>query len=227
MSGRFDVLFLDFYGTISSGDREAVEAACRALVEDLELPMTPPQLAVAWGNVFFRTLEGASHQSFRTLHECEVVSLRETLAELGRSAAPEPYVAVLEDYWRNPPIYADALELLRETPLPTCCVSNADNDHIRPAVERHGLRFSAVVTSESARCYKPEPAIFERAMKAMGTTPDRVLHVGDSLHADVSGAAKLGITTVWLQRESRIHDIGTSRADHTISSLDELKRLMM
>lgn len=223
---RFDAVLIDFYGTICAGDAEAVNAVCRRIVDSCALPVTPGAFAVSWGKRFFQTVEVSNHDSFRTLHACVLASLRETLVEHGADIDPVACVAELEKYWTNPPIYADALEFLERTTLPVCCVSNADTQPLLAAIEKHGLRFAAVVSSEFARCYKPEAAIFHRALTTLGVDPRRVLHVGDSLHSDVSGAARLGITTAWLRRTSRIHDIGTCRADHVISKLNELTDLL-
>ncbi len=49
VSHRFDVVFLDFYGTICSGDREVVERACRRIVTSLGLDMDAQTFAVTWG----------------------------------------------------------------------------------------------------------------------------------------------------------------------------------
>lgn len=226
MKRRPDAIFIDFYGTISAGDREAVEAACRQIVEILDIPMPAHDFAVEWGKRFFQTAEESNHESFQTLYECELISLKRTLAAHGRDVDPAPFVQCLEDYWADPPLYEDAVEFLKSVKLPICCVSNADDNHIRMAVEKHRLKFDAVVTSESVRCYKPDRVIFERAVERMNVDPRRSLHVGDSLHSDVGGASKLGITTVWLQRESRVLDIGSHRADHCISSLRELATML-
>ena len=51
--------------------------------------------------------------------------------------------------------------------------------------------------------------------------------MGDSLHADVGGASRLGISTVWICRENRIHDIGTCDPDYGIASLDEISELLL
>ena len=96
----------------------------------------------------------------------------------------------------------------------------------RYAPTRHNLGFHAVVCSEDARCYKPDAAIFQRAATLLGVDPARCIHVGDSLHSDVHGAKQLGITTAWVQRVSRIHDIGTAEADHVIADLSDLTRLL-
>ena len=42
---------------------------------------------------------------------------------------------------------------------------------------------------------KPHPAIFERALEALGVDPAATLFVGDTLATDVAGAAALGMHT--------------------------------
>ena len=51
--------------------------------------------------------------------------------------------------------------------------------------------------------YKPSPLIFQQALEVLGLRPDEVLHVGDSLSADVGGAQAAGITAVWVNRRDR------------------------
>jgi FMN phosphatase YigB (HAD superfamily) len=62
----------------------------------------------------------------------------------------------------------------------------------------------------------------------MGVAPARCLHVGDSLHSDVRGAAALGITTAWVVRGVRIGDVadGVPAPDHTLTSLRELTAIL-
>jgi 2-haloacid dehalogenase/putative hydrolase of the HAD superfamily len=223
---RFDAIMIDFYGTICAGDREAVEAACRGIVDTCGLALSPEDLAIRWGNRFFDLIERSNHQAFQTLHECEKQSLTTTLAEFGVSADPGPLVAKIEEYWRDPPIYPDALDFLNSVDLPLCCVSNADTEPLLTAIGNQGFRFDAVVTSESARCYKPDPGIFRQAAGSLGIEAHRAVHIGDSLHSDVSGAARAGIATVWLCRDSRIHDIGNCHPDYQISVLTEFNTVV-
>jgi len=223
---RFDAVLIDFYGTISAGDRAAVEATCRRIVHSLGLPLSPVELSIRWGEAFFAAVDAKATDGFRTLYECEVLSLQQTLSPYARAADAALFVADLEAYWRDPPLHADAVGFLRDVDVPICCVSNADTAPLMSAIEKHGLRFDAVVSSESVRSYKPKPEIFRRALSLLNVTADRAVHVGDSLHSDVSGAAGVGLTTVWLRREERIHDIGACEADHSIGSLSELSRLL-
>jgi 2-haloacid dehalogenase/putative hydrolase of the HAD superfamily len=225
-SERFDAILIDFYGTIAAGDREAVEAACQRVVQTCEVPVTAERFAVLWGERYFATVEHSNHENFRTLYECEQASLRETLATFGRDVDPAPFLVELEEYWHSPPMHSDALDLLKDLDLPVCCVSNADTLPLASAIARHRLQFDHLVSSQAARCYKPDPQIFLTALDALGVRAERALHVGDSLHSDIRGAAGLGITAVWICRQERVHDIGSHRPDHTIASLAELPALL-
>ena len=226
MAQRYDGLLIDFYGTICAGDREAVERACTRIVDEFRLPLSAGDFAIAWGRQFFGVIDRSNHADFRTLHECEKISLEVTLGDFGVRADPAPWVAELEAYWRDPPIYPDAVEFLRQVQLPVCCVSNADTEPLLKAIDKHDLHFDAVVSSEAVRCYKPDRAIFQRALQKMNLSADRAVHIGDSLHSDVGGATSAGIAAVWVRRESRIHDIGKCQPLCTISSMAELATVL-
>jgi 2-haloacid dehalogenase len=223
---RYDALFIDFYGTITTGDKRAVEETCRLVVHELSLTLSPPELAVAWGRRFFTALETANDGAFRTLFELERETLIETVGPSVGPFDPVPFVRHLKGYWADPTLQPEARAALGALDLPICCVSNADTEDILSAAEKHGLRFAAVVTSEDAHSYKPHAGIFRTALARLGVAPSRVMHVGDSLHSDVGGAQALGITTTWICREERIFDVGEARPDHNIRSLLELKSLL-
>ncbi len=216
---QFDGIFLDFFGTIADGDRRAVEGVCARLVADLDLPLAAAALAVAWGDQFYHTIGASNGTRFRTLYECECVSLTATLETFSRRVDPAPYVAGLQDYWRRPPLHGEVHEVLAQLPVPICVVSNVDQADLEAALAAHGLDVADAVSSERARCYKPEPGIFELALERTGWARDRVLHVGDSLHSDVAGARAAGLRAAWVNRADRIYDIGTAEPDHVLEDL--------
>lgn len=222
-----DAVFLDFYGTISAGDHQAVHDACALVVQEAGLSMPPEEFAVRWGEIFFDLISTSNGAAFQTLHECEKRSLLKALEDLHISPTViESAVGILKRYWQSPDLHEDSLAALGRLGVPICVVSNADREDIDAAVALHGLRFEAVVTSECARSYKPHGRIFKMALETMGVAPERVIHVGDSLHSDVGGAKAAGIRSVWIQRTIRIHDIGRSAPHHTIRSLLELPDLV-
>ena len=54
-------------------------------------------------------------------------------------------------------------------------------------------RFAAVIDSGAVGTVKPDPSIFQAALKALGTAPDQTLMVGDSIQRDMRGAEALGM----------------------------------
>jgi FMN phosphatase YigB (HAD superfamily) len=217
-------IFLDMYGTLTAGDRAAVEAVCRRIVEEHRLGLSAAALAIEWGNRFFAAIESANGPAFRTLFALERETLVETLAAHGVDIDPTPYCEQLRGYWRDPPLHAEVLDALGRIRLPVFIVSNADRDDIIETLARHDLRQIPFVTSECARSYKPHAGVFRAALARTGWDPHRVIHVGDSLHSDVGGAKPLGLRTGWLCRDDRIHDVGEEQPDVTFRDLMELAR---
>lgn len=221
-----DGIFLDLYGTLTAGDRAAVEAACADIVRDTGVPLSACELSVTWGERFFRALDFCNGESFLTLAEVERRTLVDTMASLGVRLDPAPYVARLMEYWRNPPLHPEVKRFLADIRYPICLVSNADRQDAEMALSRHGIELDFLITSEDARSYKPDREIFDAAFRKTGWRRDRVIHVGDSLHSDVGGAMIAGIRTAWVNRAHRIHDIGTHRPHHEFEDLMGLVRLL-
>lgn len=222
MGSRICGIFLDFYGTVVGGDREAVEAICADVIACHGLQATASGFATQWGANFFAQIEQANGSGFCTLFECERRSLRQTLQQHGVAADPTPYVRRLQQYWRRPMLWPEVADLLANLDLPVCLVSNADCEDLSAALEALDLRFDHVVTSEDARSYKPHPGIFLHALERTGWPAEHVLHVGDSLHSDIHGARRCGLWTAWLDRPGRISDVGTCESHYRIEVLDEL-----
>jgi 2-haloalkanoic acid dehalogenase type II len=222
MSGGFAGIFLDFYGTLVGGDREAVEGICADIVSSHGLGCCPSDLAVEWGVNFFAQIEQANDHGFCSLIECEQRSLRHTLNSRGIWIEPAPYVHRLREYLRKPPLFPDVPAALESCHLPICLVTNVDRADLLAALDQVGLEFDYVVTSEDARSYKPHPGIFQHALRLTGWPADRVVHVGDSLHSDVRGAQGCGLRTVWLDRPGRISDVGTCESHYRIEVLNQL-----
>jgi len=58
----------------------------------------------------------------------------------------------------------------------------------------------ALVISEEVGVTKPDPAIFEIALKKLDCNPDQAVMVGDSWKVDILGARQAGIRPVWFNR---------------------------
>jgi HAD superfamily hydrolase (TIGR01549 family) len=100
------------------------------------------------------------------------------------------------------------LEELKRRGRRIALVSNVGVD-IRPVLVRGNLLdlFDAIILSCEVGSVKPQAAIFQRALEALGATPEQALMVGDNAHDD-AGAARLGIRTLLLPRtQGRSHGL--------------------
>ena len=79
-----------------------------------------------------------------------------------------------------------------------------------------------VVSSESARCYKPNTEIFFEALKHFDCKPEEALYVGDSQEDDIVGARSAGLKVAWLNREGVTRRETTPKPDYEIESLSDL-----
>ena len=99
---------------------------------------------------------------------------------------------------------ADQLHALAGTGVRLAIVSNADGTveellrecGVCQVGEGPGVPVAAVVDSTVVGVAKPDPGIFEIALAAVAAPPERTVHFGDSLLADVAGARAAGITPV-------------------------------
>ena len=101
-------------------------------------------------------------------------------------------------------VYKDVVPTLRvlsQLGLKLGIISNWDR-RLGPLLGLLGLRefFNAVIISCYAGETKPSKLIYEKAVKRLGVPHESILHVGDSLEADVEGARKAGLQSVWLRR---------------------------
>lgn len=223
---RFDGVLIDFYGTLAADDRACVERICSLIVSRFELDLSPRELGDRWGDEFFKTIDRSNGAEFQSLVDCERQSLAGTLRPLVGDVGVDGFVLQIEAYWRRPPLHSDAKTFLESLHIPVCCVSNADRAHLDDAIALHGLHFDAVVTSQCARCYKPDPRIFELASATLGVKPSRLIHIGDSLHSDIRGAQRAGISAGWICRDDRIYDTGNATPDFQFSTLNEASAIL-
>jgi putative hydrolase of the HAD superfamily len=101
--------------------------------------------------------------------------------------------------------------------------------------------FDSITDSARVRAFKPDPAIYRAALKALGTSPEQTAMVGDSMNKDMAPAHRIGMRTVFLRTIGHEHEPAASTAqssngtgngtgsnfalDYSIDSLDEIPAL--
>ena len=108
----------------------------------------------------------------------------------------------------------------------TAVLSNADDDFLFPLLDRTGMQFCAVLSSEMVKAYKPHPAPFIRIMEILDIKPCEAVYVGDNQFDDVKGAKSVGMFTVWLNRNGKTLDDSITKPDHEVTSFDDLPGIL-
>jgi 2-haloalkanoic acid dehalogenase type II len=98
-------------------------------------------------------------------------------------------------------------------------LSNGNADVRRIGLDRF---FAFAINAIDVGAAKPEPAMFKAACRYLKLSPERIVHVGDDPDHDVLGAARVGLRTVWVNRQGRGWP-GGEQADAEIKTLEELE----
>lgn len=125
------------------------------------------------------------------------------------------------DLYPGVPALLDALA--GEPGLSLAIVTNGLSEVVRARVARLGLdRYFRVITvSSELGIAKPNPAIFDHALAALGSPAKHTaLVVGDSLSSDMRGGRNAGIATCWYNPRGVAGDAALT--DHEIANHDDL-----
>jgi 2-haloacid dehalogenase len=130
------------------------------------------------------------------------------------------------------PAFSDAKESLGylHTHFKIGLLSNIDNQSLSFSTRKLDLVADVIATAESVAAYKPDHDHFQAAFKSfadLAIEPGEILHVGQSLRADVIPANELGIRCAWIKRPgrslgSRLEDAKGAVPDITFDTLQEL-----
>jgi len=107
-----------------------------------------------------------------------------------------------------------------------CIASNAPYTQQVQRLEKAGYlpHIRHLFISEKLGAAKPSPRFFEACLSALAPLrAEEVLMIGDSLTADIAGAAQCGMKTCWFRRGS---EKDGSMADYCVDDLREICKLL-
>ena len=125
----------------------------------------------------------------------------------------------------SPTFYPCSDELIRNLSrkYPIGLICNSIHDVPRELVSGRGWDkyLTVIVLSRDVGFRKPRPEIFMRALEGLGVEGEEILHVGDSLVADVAGVLTVGGTPVWVS-----HGRNSVWGGYSIESVCDLPALL-
>ena len=226
---RITTIVFDAFGTLFQDTPEHWNNAMGRIIEQQGLGVSVDTLNQAWLAACGDFRDTRSDSSFP--FQSYATAWRDAFAEAFRSLNIAGDPAAAADYWindmsqRDPyPETSEALKVVAEK-YRVVVLSNADDCFLDPVLEKLGFPFAAALSSEGARCYKPNPELFLTLLRRLKVSPGETAYVGDRQYEDVKGAGQAGLSTVWINRTGAEPDPDLPAPDYRISSLLDLKTL--
>jgi len=225
---RLRAVFFDAFGTLLDPGGLHVEATALILSElGLAGQLDPEELHERWDeHIMALWRDGrfmGTWELFRT-------ALEAALGDLGVEVpARELDVStdILSKTFLRTRLHEGARELLafcRSLGLRTGIISDADSALLRSLLEKHGLLplLDVVIISDEVGLLKPDPRVFDAALRAIGCGAEEAMMVGDA-ERDVEGARRAGMRAVLVLRADRRLPELSIEPDIIVGSLAELR----
>ena len=219
----------DAFGTLLQDGPDHWRGALEGIISQQGLAVAVEDLDREWlaASADFRARRsepGAAFQSYAS-------AWRESFAQAFQVLNLPGDAAAAADYWienmAQRPAYPEtqaALEAVSRSRR-VVLLSNADDAFLDPVLERLDFPFAAALSSEAARCYKPNPELFRCLLRQLNLSPEETVYVGDRQYEDVQGAGRVGMGTVWINRTGAELNPALPEPDYRIANLLELPAL--
>ncbi|HSZ41492.1 MAG TPA: HAD family hydrolase [Trebonia sp.] len=125
--------------------------------------------------------------------------------------------------WPEMPLFEDtgaALTALKDEGWQLAILTNCDDDLFATTAPKLPVPFDVVVTAEQVRSYKPDLTHFRKFAELTGATPENWIHVANGWVHDILPAARLGVRSVWVDRDLTGHP--AKLADRRVTSMRRL-----
>ncbi len=205
---RFTTISFDCYGTLIDWE-SGILPVLRAVLARHGQSLSDAAILELYGE-FEAEAESGPYLSYRDVLQAVV----RAFADRFRFHASSDEIRSLDRSVSDWPPFSDTVAALGELRkgYKLAVISNIDDDLFAETRKRLDVEFSAVITAEQARSYKPSLNNFQMALRTLAISPDRLLHAAQSVYHDVVPARSLGISTVWVNRKSARPGIGAVRS---------------
>jgi 2-haloacid dehalogenase len=191
-------LTFDCYGTIADWNtcmREALEPVVGA---------SAPALLTAYHQAELTLEAGPSWRPYR-----EILSSGLAWAARRLQVPLDPAQAgALVEAWPRMTVFEDAggaLSALASAGWRLAILTNCDDDLFATTRPKFPVPVDIVVTAEQVRSYKPDLGHFRRFAELTGAAPVNWIHVANSWVHDILPAARMGLRSVWVDRDLTGH----------------------
>jgi len=213
------LLAFDIYGTVV--DPRAIAAQLSHLFGE-----RAPLAAQLWrAKQLEFTFRRALMRRYADFDVCTAQAIESVSAELEVELDAASRDELLRAYLSLPafPEARHSLETLRGSGYRTVALTNGTLHSVHSLLAHAGLTacFDAVLSADTIRTFKPDPAVYELAVRAAGTAEREVCLISANSF-DVIGAKAAGLKAAWVRRGAEAFDPWEYQPDATVRDLEEL-----
>ncbi|OCR00255.1 haloacid dehalogenase, type II [Oscillatoriales cyanobacterium USR001] len=217
---QFEVLSFDCYGTLIDWEN-GILPVLKNLLENHRINQRDRQILELFAE-FESELEKSSNELLNEHIKYRQV-LRQVVQKISERfnfVATEAELNSLPDSlknWQPFPDTVDALQALKKR-FRLAIISNTDDELFADTAKHLQVEFDWIITAEQVKSYKPSPRNFEVAIQKMGISPDKLLHVAESIYHDIIPVKAMGLSAIWVNR--RVGKIGFGATKAAIGEAD-------
>ena len=225
---KYDVLSFDCYGTLIDWEG-GIAAALRPVLAARNVDLSDAEILKLYADAEPRAQQEGGFVAYREV-------LRRVMREIANALGFEPSpsdVDCLADSIKDWMPFPDTVGALRamKRRFKLAIISNVDDSLFADSAKRLEVDFDWIITSQQVGSYKPSRANFEFAIERMAVSPERLLHIAQSVYHDIVPAKAMGLTAVWVNRRSGKGDGGATmpanaRPDLEVPDLKSLVTMM-
>lgn len=203
---NFDVLTFDCYGTLIDWER-GILYSLKPILTNYGVELDNDVVLEIYADLEAKA-EERDYQTYKSV-------LRSVLNGFGKKFNFKPSeedLAAFATCVKHWPPFKDSTEALLalQSKYKLCILSNIDDDLFAYSAQNLKVNFDTVFTAQQIGSYKPSLRNFEFAVKHLGVSKERILHVAQSLFHDIVPAKKLGLATVWINRRKKKDGFGAT-----------------
>jgi 2-haloacid dehalogenase len=193
---KYEVMSFDCYGTLIDWESGILDAL-RPILKAHNIKISDEHMLEHYAKIESAVEKG----EFITYRDVLRTVMQEISSRSGFVPFPSELNCLVDSLknWMPFPDTVGALKTLKKR-FKLAIISNIDDDLFALSEKHLEVEFDWVITAEQVRSYKPALSNFEFALEMMRVSPEKILHIAQSIYHDIIPAKALGLSTIWVNR---------------------------
>jgi len=217
----YEAIIFDAYGTLIDTEKGSIEAI-EAMLEKNNCTVDPKEVYEKLRRYHQHHME--SIDGFLKEEEIFLKDLKKVYDDFSIDGNPEEDLNIILSTLGVRNAYLETLEVLNRLrdKYELYIGSNTDTEPLVSDIKHNGIKVDGYFTSEELRVYKPNKEFYQKILEEIDLDAEDTIFVGDSQLDDILGPNKVGIETVWVNREQDKLRDDIPEPDYEISDLKGL-----